>query len=74
MTFTDAAVILLALQALIHALLLVSLRRRLTRVEQQVRFHCARLSKLERDLDTVWVSPNHQLPKLDLKPDRGLKQ
>jgi hypothetical protein len=73
-TVTDAAVVLLALLLLINLRVLILLRRRTTRTEIDIAVQRLDLRQLERDLETVWISPNHQLPKLDLKPDRGIKR
>jgi len=63
-TWTDAVVVLLALIMLAGVWELIGLRRRLTRTEidlAKVRNHVRRL---DVEMETVWVSPHHQLPHI----------
>jgi hypothetical protein len=69
MSWADSFLIVLTLLTLINVCLLISLRRRTSRVESQTAYLRARCKQLERDVDTVtdWVSPNHQVSPIDLK-------
>lgn len=64
MSWTDAAVVLLALATLINSITLIWLHRRTAWTETQVRVLHVRLRTLKRDMNTLWVSPDHQLPHI----------